>query len=106
MSDWKKNAATRRDIRAARDPNEVPKPGRSKKDTRKWCRGKEGVEHKPVCRSYAEVKLAGRVTFGGRAMNLYEGWKILMCEDCGKELDYYSPRIIGDKVKPPPDWVK
>lgn len=37
---------------------------------------------------------------------VYKGWRILMCTECGKELDYYMPlQITGFKEKPKPPWV-
>ena len=44
MSEWQENALERRDFRATKNGPEVA-PHRSKKDTRRWCRGKVGREH-------------------------------------------------------------
>lgn len=104
MSDWKKGAAARRDARNIKDPNDTPKPGASKKDTKKWCRGKVGVEHKPECRDYQDVKNS----FRGHALGdkMFQGWKLLICTTCGKELDHYYPMTFaGREPKPPPPWV-
>lgn len=44
MSEWKAGAAQRRDERATK--TDLPtRRSRGKKDTRRWCRGKVGVEH-------------------------------------------------------------
>ena len=73
--------------------DEIPRP-RSSRKTRKWCKGKVGVEHTPKCFDYQAIKrwCGGRVRL--------DGWKILVCTTCGKELETYFPRR-GDK----PDWV-
>jgi len=55
MKDWNESGIRRRDARQTILPDIRP-PGRSAKDTRKWCRGKVGVEHKPVCVAYGELK--------------------------------------------------
>jgi len=106
MSDYKKSSTDRRDTRNAKDGPEAPKPRASKKNTRKWCKGKVGVEHTPVCRDYREVKHSGDLTFGERQVSLYQGWKILMCSECGKELDYYYPMGLNGKVRREPPWVR
>ena len=99
---WKQEAAQRRDARNAKAPEPDPlKPKPAKKDTRRWCRGKEGVEHKTECRDYDAVKgdlIVGTTVIGGR-----KGWKILVCTVCGKELKRYYP--FGKEKKNPPDWV-
>lgn len=98
MSDWKQQAATRRDARNVRSPDEVGKPGAAKKDKKRWCRGKAGIEHKGVCRDYREVKGLG-VSIPGFAKK----WRLLVCTECGKELaTYYA---FGKSKKDPPAWV-
>lgn len=95
MSEWKRSAAARRDERNAKDE---PKPGRKRRSGRgKWCRGKKGVEHVLVCIDYS---LKGRnITRAG--LQIYQGWKVLACSVCGKELEYYYP----NRDKEPPPWV-
>lgn len=103
MSDWKESSTKRRDVRQGGGPD--PRPvGGSKKDTKRWCKGKSGVEHTLVARDYTEVKHAGKFLFGARQRNIYEGWKILLCSDCGKEFETYAP--MGPFPRPPPDWAK
>ena len=98
----KKSAADRRDARNAK-PDDVPRV-RGKRNTKKWCRGKPGVEHKLVCRDYNEVKrtMVGTPLEG----KVYKNWRVLMCAECGKEIDYYMPLDIeGIKAKSKPPWV-
>lgn len=93
MSDWKQGAARRRDTRQAKDPE--PRPlGGSKRDTKRWCRGKVGVEHTSECRVYVETK--GHV---GRMGSALKRWRVLVCTTCGKELATWFGH--GDK----PAWV-
>jgi hypothetical protein len=44
MSEWKQDAAKRRDIRATKTDGSTSAP-KPKKNTKKWCKGKEGREH-------------------------------------------------------------
>ena len=85
--------------------DERERPQRAKKDRRRWCRGKVGVEHLPECRDYRDVKRAGF------PYPLFEGWKVLVCKTCGKELAWWAPPIGGGLLggrqkRTPPDWVK
>lgn len=77
--------------------NEIPRH-RSTKNRKRWCRGKEGREHKPVCRKYAEVK---RDYLSTRWPDRVRAWRVLVCEACGKELDMYVGNRTGR-----PDWVQ
>jgi hypothetical protein len=47
-SSWKASGVIRRDVRASHDGPEVPRPPRAAKDTRRWCRGIPGREHRLV----------------------------------------------------------
>lgn len=69
----------------------------SRKDTKKWCRGKVGRKHEPVCKDYAPYALSN----GSR---IFAGWRVLACANCGRHLDYYMP-TRGSK-RPQPEWVK
>jgi hypothetical protein len=60
------------------------------KNTKRWCRGKVGVEHKTECRDYYDTKRWG---IGTTVRN----WKLLVCTVCGKELDTW---LGGRKNKP------
>lgn len=104
MSDWKDGANKRRDERHTKNPDE-PEKGTpklpKKKDTKRWCKGKVGVEHQLKCYSYDELKnknssLAG--SFG-------KDWKILACTVCGKEIDRWYP-FGSRKNNAKPDWVE
>lgn len=85
----------RRNVRQAKV--DVRPQGGSKRNTRRWCRGVEGREHKPVCKNYAEVKRL--------PVNWANSSKVLVCEVCNKQIDYYfvSP---WRPAAPPPAWVK
>ncbi len=81
--------------------DEVPKHRNSRK-TRRWCKGKVGVEHKPKCVDYQAVK-----RWAGAHVALKD-WKLLICTVCGKELDTWSPAPTnwGFTWDKKPDWVK
>lgn len=98
MSEWKQGAAKRRDERNSRGPVRQ-KPGPAKKDTKRWCRGKVGVEHKTECRVYRDVKNA----YAGKGGDFLKGWRVLVCTECGKELATHYP--FGAAKKDPPAWV-
>ena len=84
MSDWKEGSVKRRDARHTKSSDEHATTVPNKRNTKKWCKGKVGVEHKPECKKYAEVK---RVS-----LDLYKSWRILVCTVCGKELDVWFSR--------------
>lgn len=90
----------RRDERQTAVPDIRP-PAKSKsKDTKKWCRGKVGTEHAPECVDYNTYK---RTTFAPE-------WRLLVCKNCGKELDGWWPnRFLFNQYKSPPnpkpEWV-
>lgn len=89
MSDWKASAIKRRDERATIGPEEEQAGGKAHpKDRRRWCRGKVGVEHTPVCMPHKHV----------------QKWRELVCNTCGKVLDYWYP-FGSRKNNPKPDWV-
>jgi hypothetical protein len=96
-SSWRGRAVHRRNERQTKLPDIRP-PSASKKDTKKWCRGKVGKPHKPVCVDYAAHKNASWPR---------DGWKILVCSECKKELDHWWPPIFSfEKPRQPPDWVR
>lgn len=78
---------------------DVRPPSNSKKNTKRWCKGKAGVEHTGECKAYDDVKHSG--------LKCPE-WKILVCKTCGKELDNYWPYPADWNLKPiaKPEWVK
>jgi hypothetical protein len=96
VSDWsRKGSANRRDVRNAKDV--VRQQSGSSRDTKRWCRGKAGVEHKPKCVDYRATKLSR----AGYPESFLKGWKLLICTECGKELKTYFPFGKGN----PPSWV-
>jgi hypothetical protein len=99
MDDWKARARKRHDERHTKILDAPTEPNTSKKkDKKRWCRGKEGVEHKLQCMKYNEVKHT-KYSFG-------ETWRLLVCTECGKELDYHYPHNFTNKDPiPVPDWV-
>jgi len=92
-SDWKESAIRRRDIRHTAVPD-APVRTHAKKDTRRWCKGKEGREHTAKC--FALGTRGGRPRFE------------LICTTCGRRLNYWSssPWVnAGPKGRAKPDWV-
>lgn len=73
---WKSGGVKRKMERQARDPV-VERPFPKKKDTKRWCRGKEGVEHEIVERE----KTAG-----------YHGIDVKerACKNCDKVFQVWS----------------
>ena len=95
MSEWRERANKRRDERQTKAPAIRP-PSGSKKNTKKWCRGKVSVEHKPVCVAYNDLK---NVHFS------VPDWKVLVCSECKKELDHWWPCTWFKEKRDPPAWV-
>lgn len=94
---YKQISSERRDFRAAKDDLKE-KTLHKTKNTKKWCKGKEGKEHILKCFSFNELKR------GINSDNFRtEKWRILICTACGKELDHYYP--FSDQ-KSIPDWVE
>lgn len=95
MSEWKQDAARRRDARATKTDGE-PKP-RSKKNTRKWCKGVTGREHVLVIQKDPRWNWACE---NGRTW-----WPCAhqeVCETCGKVLRWNIPveecPILGQRT--------
>jgi hypothetical protein len=59
---------------------EVPKH-QSKKNTRKWCKGKVGVLHQPKWRAWTKLPYRGKVDDSTSLE--------FVCERCGKSLDFW-----------------
>jgi len=73
----------KRDKQHSHDGPEVTRPS-GHKDTRKWCKGKVGREHKPEA-----VLIAGH----GSIPQL-----VYACKKCGKELDHFwGKRKVDEK---------
>lgn len=69
------------------EDDEIPKY-RSKKNTKKWCKGKVGVEHKTKWVKGSELKNTNNrlkdILIRKPSVNRF----VLICEVCGKELDW------------------
>lgn len=65
--------------RRRRQLQEIPKHS-SKKDTKRWCRGKVGVEHMPKLMGWMETKNYDPI-------NKWD-LKVWICESCKKHLRY------------------
>lgn len=75
---WRYGGIKRRDFRNAKDDPEVPRHKGTKKNTKKWCKGKRGVEHIPVRRTkYYMLR--------GERKPMY---RFTECVNCGKRLAY------------------
>ena len=71
---WKARSVKRKDFRHTHGDPEVASKGKSKKkDTKKWCRGKIGVDH-----TYEWID-RGNYRFG---------YKIEICSNCGRHGRY------------------
>lgn len=95
---WKERAIKRKDFRHTQ-VEDIRPPSGSRKDTKKWCRGKIGRKHKPKCINYGELKNTPPILRKIR-------WKVLVCSACGKELDFWFGYSIFKKDDKKPDWVK
>jgi hypothetical protein len=101
MSDWKSGAAKRRDTRATKTPDAIVNVKGKTKKTKRWCKGKVGVEHKPECMLYKSVMTHDEV-------NIFKDWRQLVCSLCGKRLDWWAPlpkEWRMESKKPKPAWV-
>lgn len=92
---WKKSAADRRDARNIKE-DIASKPPSAKKDTKKWCKGKVGVEH--------EKKISPMFDLGKQNYEPSKKRLVMYCSKCGKELEVFYN--IGSAAKNPPEWVK
>jgi hypothetical protein len=93
MSDWKERSNKRRDERNIKISDESVKHS-SKKDKKKWCKGKVGTEHTPICMPYSKYT----------GFKAFTDCRELVCTNCGKILDTYLPfSLVINKDKP--DWV-
>ena len=102
MSDYKKEAADRRDARQIKtddEPTTNLKPSKKKKDTKRWCKGKVGVEHDAVCMTHSELNNVNQNTQGHH--KFLSDFRYLVCLSCGKNLDMYL-KSWNKKI---PDWV-
>lgn len=85
---WRAGGVICRDAR--HDKSQPSRPGRAskkKKDTKRWCRGKAGVEHRPRWRQCRKAHFYERLVFA--------------CEACGKELDHWWGTLLNDRRPKP-----
>lgn len=80
MTSYREGANRRRNARQAK-PADAPVPHQSGKNTKRWCRGKVGVEHMPKCVPYK----------GTSAPEYAKTWRELVCTRCGKQLACWIP---------------
>ena len=116
MSDspWKESARKHKTFVQGGAEASAKPVGNKRKNRKKWCRGKEGVEHQPVCTDYNTVK-RHCTPDGWKGGELGKGWRLLVCSVCGRELDYYYPMewnilskdgtLTHREPDPPPAWV-
>lgn len=93
-SSWRGRAVHRRNERQTAAP-EIRAPSGSKKDTKKWCRGKVGTPHKAVCKTFGELK--------NQRWSRDTEWKVLVCSDCEKVLERWFPTPWRPRKEPA--WV-
>ena len=82
---WKKSASDLRDQRSIKASDETKKLP-AKKDTKRWCNGKEGREHN---------------------LDIFDGKykdKVLSCKNCGKQFEWFWNLLFMRKN--PPFWIK
>ena len=95
MSDRKKASAEIRNARTIPGAvDELSSGARRKKDKKRWCKGKIGVEHLGVCTIHKLLEVSEK--------NIFSDWRELVCTRCGKILDRYYPMT---KKSPKPTWV-
>lgn len=100
FNSWRESAAARRDTRQAPAPqNDNSRSIPNKRDKKRWCKGKTGVEHKFAVASREE--LGKDHGMKGRG---YDQWLIRYCTGCGREVAWYYPLFKRDR-KNPPAWV-
>ena len=90
MSDWRKRAVLCRDFRASNGEPAPPIPvTNAKKSTKKWCKGKVGIEH--------ELELVDDPHWVGKAfIKKYTIDKLERCKNCGKHFNiYHAPSEFG-----------
>lgn len=92
MSEWKYRGVKRRDERHTKA--DVRPPTSNKKDTKKWCRGVVGREHKTECRD--------------KRCGISLIYKALVCTECGKVMEVWYCGGLLKKwgyERTPPEWV-
>jgi hypothetical protein len=97
-SSWREGANARREKRQTAGSDAHATRGvPNKRDTKRWCKGKVGVDHKLVVKTRADIgKDHGLPTS-------FKDWLIRHCEICGKEVAWWFP--MGGMKREPPEWV-
>lgn len=96
--------SVRGDYDVRRDPTDDPDDPRfrsprnrsRRKDTKRWCRGKEGVEHDLVLTRFHDLACRPRTAVGGQKV---EWWCFHRprCRVCGKFLRFVDPADCPDR---------
>lgn len=93
---WSDNARKRKLARQAPVISDSHIPVAGRKDTKRWCGGKQGRLHILQC---------FRQNFYGRVSHFYA----YACTKCGKELDCWFDRVaagwLTEDPNPKPAWV-
>lgn len=80
---WRTRGIIRRDFRASKDgPEELPAKSLGKKNKKKWCKGKKGVEHVLV------EKVSRTYTHRNATTTYYSR----VCKNCSKQIDFWHRR--------------
>jgi hypothetical protein len=110
-SSWREGAVAVKAARQAPVVDDAPATRHvpNKRDTKRWCKGKVGREHKPAVKTYSELKNWQGIK--GMATDIWQGWVVQYCTECGKELDHYSPpwgnvALYRKPPPPPPAWAE
>jgi len=83
----RKDGAEVRDARSVRPADEKGRRKPAKKDTKRWCKGVEGREHKPSWQPRNAAWAASQ-------------WRDFKCDACGKVLDTWWPFGKGHGMPP------
>lgn len=76
MSDWRERSIKRRDERHTKI-EDAPVRRKTRRNKKRWCRGKIGVDHDPVW-----VAAPGKFHF-------FHDTRIYKCSKCGKEFEMW-----------------
>lgn len=83
MDDWKQSDLDHRDFQHIKTDGVIPH--RSKKDTKRWCKGKQGNEHKPAIVKISQFE---RFAWSCNPASWHGCFHHEVCSVCGKELRY------------------
>ena len=81
-------------------PDEGRPVKRHKGSRTKWCKGKVGMPHLPICLTYeqAKGKIQNKEHFSPKGLEATLAERFLVCRVCGKVLEHTAGNF-------PPDWV-